>query len=86
MKKKRKVLCKFDSCFWMTVKKTQISNPGHVLVKRDGPKLNVAAYMLTSYWNVILFKYELWECPRGVMVKAMDCGILVCEFELQSFY
>ena len=21
-------------------------------------------------------------CPRGVMVKAMDCGIVVCEFEL----
>ena len=22
--------------------------------------------------------------PRGVMVKAMDCGIVVSEFELQS--
>ena len=27
-----------------------------------------------------------WGCPRGVMVKAMDCGIVVCEFELQSRY
>ena len=26
------------------------------------------------------------ECPRGVMVKAMDCGIVVSEFELQSRY
>ena len=25
-------------------------------------------------------------CPRGVMVKAMDCGIVVCEFVLQSRY
>ena len=24
--------------------------------------------------------------PRGVMVKAMDCGIIVNEFELQSHY
>ena len=24
--------------------------------------------------------------PRGVMVKAMDCGIVVSEFELQSSY
>ena len=27
-----------------------------------------------------------WGCPRGVMVKAMDCGIVVCEFVLQSRY
>ena len=25
-------------------------------------------------------------CPRGVMVKAMDCGIVVCEFVLQLRY
>ena len=25
-------------------------------------------------------------CPHGVMVKAMDCGIVVCEFVLQSLY
>ncbi len=25
-------------------------------------------------------------CPRGVMVKAMDCGIVVREFVLQSRY
>ena len=24
------------------------------------------------------------ECPRGLMVKALDCGIVVSEFELQS--
>ena len=26
------------------------------------------------------------ECPRGVMVKAMDCGIVVRKFVLQSRY
>ena len=26
------------------------------------------------------------ECPRGVMVKAMDCGIVVSEFILRSRY
>ena len=26
------------------------------------------------------------ECPRGVMVKATDCGIVVSEFVFQSRY
>ena len=29
---------------------------------------------------------DLRGCPSGVMVKAMDCGIIVREFELQSRY
>ena len=28
----------------------------------------------------------VWGCPRGVMVKAMNCGIVVREFVLQSCY
>ena len=31
-------------------------------------------------------KQDLRGCPRGVMVKAMDCGIVVREFVLQSRY
>ena len=31
-------------------------------------------------------KHLLWGCPRGVMVKAMNCGIVVREFVLQSRY
>ena len=27
-----------------------------------------------------------WGCPSGVMVKEMDCGIVVSEFEVQSRY
>ena len=29
---------------------------------------------------------NLQGCPRGVMVKAMDCGIVARMFELQSLY
>ena len=32
-----------------------------------------------------LFKLS-FGCPRGVMVKAMNCGIVVREFVLQSRY
>ena len=28
----------------------------------------------------------IMRCPRGVMVKAMNCGIVVREFVLQSRY
>ena len=31
-------------------------------------------------------KLRMWVCPRGVMVKAMDCGIVVSEFVLQPCY
>ena len=31
-------------------------------------------------------KIFYWGCPRGVMVKAMNCGIVVREFVLQSRY
>ena len=27
-----------------------------------------------------LFK-GVWECPRGIMVKVTDCGIVLSEFE-----
>ena len=34
-----------------------------------------------------LFAHSYIEvCPRGVMVKALDCGIVVSEFELQLHY
>ena len=40
--------------------------------------------MLTVIWYQVL--PSTWGCPRGVIVKAMDCGIVVTEFELQSRY
>ena len=33
-----------------------------------------------------LFVNNIWGYPRGVMVKAMDCGIVVRKFVLQSRY
>ena len=45
---------------------------------------------LSTKYTHLSFKsvqYKIrWGCPRGVMVKAMDCGIIVCEFVLQSRY
>ena len=45
---------------------------------------------LSSFKNKVthkLFSYKLYrECPRGVMVKAIDCRILVNEFKPQSRY
>ena len=33
-----------------------------------------------------MFNHIVSGCPRGVMVKAMNCGIVVREFVLQSRY
>ena len=41
------------------------------------------AYMCVC-WVVRI--YVCGGCPRGVMVKAMDCGVIVSEFVLQSRY
>ena len=38
-------------------------------------------------YRVLPLKLEWnWGCPRGVMVKAIDCGIVVSKFVLQSRY
>ena len=40
-----------------------------------------------KYLHLMIFPPQLYgECPRGVMVKPMDCGIVVREFVLQSRY
>ena len=36
--------------------------------------------------SLALILNRLWRCPRGVMVKAMDCGIVISEFVPQSRY
>ena len=36
--------------------------------------------------NNLFYLFIYRGCPRGVMVKAMDCGIVVREFILQSRY
>ena len=47
--------------------------------------------MPNQYYTYILDIYDMYtrfvgRCPRGVMVKAMDSGIVLSEFELQSRY
>ena len=38
-------------------------------------------------WNAYSGRFHKERgCPRGLMVKAMDCGIVVSEFELQLRY
>ena len=42
-----------------------------------------------SFWkdmNLFLLLSSNGGCPHGVMVKAMECRIVVCEFVLQSCY
>ena len=38
------------------------------------------------YVKGVLYFNDIGGCPRGVMVKAMDCGIVVSEFILQLCY
>ena len=51
------------------------------------PQENIAyKYILTSPEYHV---HHIWMAgggPRGVMIKTMDCGIVVSEFELQSLY
>ncbi len=50
-------------------------------------KLNhVYIYIYIYIYNVfcVCVYVYIGECPRGVMVKAMDCGIVVSEFAHQS--
>ena len=42
-------------------------------------------FSLESEWQQVSSSLQ-GGCPRGVMIKAMDCGILVSEFVFQSRY
>ena len=50
----------------------------------SGYCFNLYCYIHNVSTNMFLGKKR--GCPRGVMVKAMDCGIIVLEFVLQSRY
>ena len=59
-----------------------------VLFSRTGVGLCIYHLFVWSNLN-FLYIYQwitLPGCPRGVMVKAMNCGIVVREFVLQSRY
>ena len=41
---------------------------------------------IDEYISIYLYSDNQHCCPRGVMVKAMDCGTIVSEFVLHSRY
>ena len=43
-------------------------------------------FLMLPFFYFLLMNNFLRGCPRGVMVKAMDCGIVVSEFVFQSRY
>ena len=56
--------------------------PGLDIKQSDGE----ASVMLELSGMLCTSLLPFWGCPRGVMVKAMNCGIVVREFVLQSRY
>ena len=42
-------------------------------------------FLISLYIYIFSFLFS-WGCPRGVMVKAMDCRIVESEFVLQLCY
>ena len=50
--------------------------------------LCMSSYVFYMYVNMDTHRHRQTErgCSRGVMCKAIDCGIVISEFELQSRY
>ena len=48
-------------------------------------KIILTSHVIRYIYQNYITEYK-WGGPRGVMVKAMDCGIVVREFVLQSRY
>ena len=47
---------------------------------------NYLISFITKLYSIETLIEIYWGSARGVMVKTMDCGIVVSEFELQSRY
>ena len=58
----------------------------HFLTSSRVPSIFSATFTLSVFILPFLpsFPISPLECPRGIMVNALDCGIIVSEFELQS--
>ena len=50
------------------------------------PLLGLLRHIVISFFQFIYTLGGGGRCPRGVMVKAMDCGIVARKFVLQSRY
>ena len=64
-----------------------------ILIKTKLPILIMVFRVVTSDSDVVFIHLTTWPhtqhgggCPHGIMVKAMDCGIVVSEFVLQLRY
>ena len=51
---------------------------------KNRSKLLMTIYLFSQ--SILVYRKLCRRYPRGVMVKAMDCGIVVSEFVLQSRY
>ena len=76
--------------YWLTFAYIYISI---IMTWKSGKHLHATYEALNSCFELIEShqQYKPWTsplegCPRGVMVKAMNCGIVVREFVLQSRY
>ena len=70
-------------------------NRGKTLTQKKWPGYDTTLHQMVRlpFWRsekcwvpLHLYRCVLVVCPRGVMVKAMNCGIVVREFVLQSRY
>ena len=73
--------CKHRNTYWRNVK-----TAWETLLKNKPNWVTFHESILVSLWTFLPVLELTWGCPRGVMVKAMDCGIVVSEFVLQSRY
>ena len=48
--------------------------------------INFPHFLHVYLFDIDRYKLPFNGCPRGVMVKAMNCGIVVSEFVFQSRY
>ena len=55
-------------------------------INKISKKLSPLDYLTLYTSNEEFCSKKIRGCPRGVMVKAMHCGIVVREFVLQSRY
>ena len=69
----------------MEVSKFEHQSYNYVHFRTIGKSLNVPLSPVSYGLNSITIVLLRW-CPRGVMVKAMDFGIVVCKFDIQSRY
>ena len=56
------------------------------LIHGGSNSVNYDLVKVLSYSKCLCYLPVVGGCPRGVMVKAMNCGIVVRDFVLQSRY